>query len=92
MIDAPGAHDRLIEIGPPLSGSRNVRLDRPQIECAAIADGWAAIVGFDGSWSWRVARVLLVALVALVAARASRSGSPRRAATARSAFATSTLP
>ena len=92
MIDSSGAHDQRIEKGPRLSGSRNVRLDRPQIECLIVAVGWAATVGLDGSWLWRVARVLLVALAAFVVARVSRSASPRRAATARVVFAIVTLP
>lgn len=92
MLSASRADDFLIEKGPRHSKSRIVRLDRPQIECVIIAVGWAAIVGLDGSWRWRVVRVLLVALVAFGVARASRSASPGRAAIARVAFAMVALP
>ncbi|HEX2785700.1 MAG TPA: alpha/beta fold hydrolase, partial [Ilumatobacteraceae bacterium] len=86
------SHDVLIENRLRRFGSRHSRLDLPRIACVAVALGWVAIVGLDGSWWWRAARVLLVCLLAFAVARASRAESPRRAAVAELAFAIVSLP
>jgi hypothetical protein len=44
------AHDFIIEFRPGALWSRIRRLGHTQFECAAIAAGWAAIVGLDGQW------------------------------------------
>ena len=85
-------HDVVIENRPRLAGSRSFRLDLTLIECVALAVGWAAIVGLDGSWYWRVARVLLVVLLTVAVMRASQVESKRRASTAEVAFAIVSLP